>query len=770
MVARISLRDKTVSGCWQSNSREMPRSMNDPANDRVNFGSFSVDLHTHEVRKDGTRIRLIGQPFDILAVLLSKPGELVTREELRMRLWPGDTFVDFDHGLNAAVNKLRETLCDSADSPRFVETLPRRGYRFIAKVERIDATTASSAAQAVTTVTGPDGSANPALAASSVPAASRPAADSRGEKPGTFQQMRRWLSPIAGAIALLLIVVGAGIKVKNRESREAHADTVAPTVRMRSFTGADEDAAQPAFSADGKRIAFARWGMRAEDSGIFVKQVSGDSQTQLTSNTHDRGPVWSPDGKRIAFSRWNDSDVAFFTVPAAGGSEQKLDTRGVSPKRGELDWSPDGRFIAFNGGNAIFLVSLRDGSVRQLTLPPPSAEDRAPSFSTDGKRVMIVRSRGGGFPEEIRTISTDGGEETLAASVSAQIIGTPRWTADEKSVVFSSNFGGKSGLWRVSTEKKDSPIQINDSVANPAIARRHDLLAYERSSHGLNIWQLDVSPESHGSNRKDMTILVPLTGQTDQGPGPQFSPDGGKLAFMSDRSGTMEIWVADADGKNPKQLTAIGNAGTPRWSPDGKQIVFDASRKNGSGIYTVSLEGGEARLVTADDFENRCPSWSRDGKWIYFASRRTGKFQVWKISAQGGAPVQLTRSGGHAALESPDGKHIFYAKTPLAYPEIWQAEVYGGGEKLLSRQVRPAMWAAWAVVDAGARGGILFAQPSGDGAPTVSLFDLATRSVTTKGQLGIVPFWLGATRDGKRVVFDQPGWQQSQIMLMENFR
>src|SRR5262249_4543265 len=112
--------------------------MRNPEANRVQFGPFVVDLHTHEVRKDGTRIRLIGQPFDILSVLLNKPGELVTREELRMRLWPGDTFVDFDHGLNAAVNKLRETLCDSADNPRFVETLPRRGYRFIAKVERVE--------------------------------------------------------------------------------------------------------------------------------------------------------------------------------------------------------------------------------------------------------------------------------------------------------------------------------------------------------------------------------------------------------------------------------------------------------------------------------------------------------------------------------------------------------------------------------------------------------------------------------------------------------
>src|ERR1700693_4538079 len=103
--------------------------------DRARFGPFEVDLHTHELWKFGTRLKLVGQPFEILAVLLSQPGELVTREELRTRLWPADTFVDFNHGLNAAVNRLREALSDSADAPRYVETLPRRGYRFIAAIE-----------------------------------------------------------------------------------------------------------------------------------------------------------------------------------------------------------------------------------------------------------------------------------------------------------------------------------------------------------------------------------------------------------------------------------------------------------------------------------------------------------------------------------------------------------------------------------------------------------------------------------------------------------
>src|SRR5438477_10772748 len=101
----------------------------------VRFGPFEADLRAGELRKHGVRLKLVGQPFEVLAMLLERPGQLVTREELRARLWPTDTFVDFDHGLNAAVNKLRDALSDSADDPRYIETLPRRGYRFIGKVE-----------------------------------------------------------------------------------------------------------------------------------------------------------------------------------------------------------------------------------------------------------------------------------------------------------------------------------------------------------------------------------------------------------------------------------------------------------------------------------------------------------------------------------------------------------------------------------------------------------------------------------------------------------
>jgi len=221
------------------------------------------------------------------------------------------------------------------------------------------------------------------------------------------------------------------------------------------------------------------------------------------------------------------------------------------------------------------------------------------------------------------------------------------------------------------------------------------------------------------------------------------------------------------DGSTAFQLiTAVGFAGTPRWSPDGQAIAFDARTRSGYVVYAVNLQGGAQRALTDDDSYNACPGWSSDGKWVYFASRRTGEYQVWKVPGQGGKAVQVTTHGGHAPLASLDGKFIYYAKNEYTNPEIWQVPLEGGVERIVSPLLRPASWASWVVVNEE----IIFAGASGNSNPAVSFFDLATHRVTKLGLLDTVPFWLAATRDGKTVAFDQPGWEQTQIMLADKFR
>jgi len=750
--------------------------MNGSSAERVKFGPFEADLHTHEIWKFGVKIKLVGQPFEILAILLRKPGELVTREEFRTLLWPSDTFVDFDHGLNAAVNKLREALSDSAEAPKYVETLPRRGYRFIGSVERPVAKATQESATAPVDVPR----ISPGFWHTPAAGVELPLSQVNHALPS-----RRWRLYFSAAILITIFFFGFAQFFRRTAGGRDVRDLTVPQQRIRTLTNFAEETSEPAFSSDGNSVAFRRQSARPDGSGLYIKTIQNEEVTQLTSNGNDCCPAWSPDGKTIAFTRSADNnDIGIFLVPTSkgketavdyngqnltvllGGKEHRLDTHGIAPKRGELAWSPDGKTIAFSSRQGIALLSMESGSVRQLTVAPPQSEDWGPAFSADGEKLLFVRSPDSGIPEELMMAQCLTGDVTRISSQHARILGAPQWSIDGKSVIFASDFGSHPGLWRAGVDSTAVAVQINDSGWRPSVARAGYRLAYQRITHSLNIWELELADSQRAAERKEQRILVPSTSETDQGPGPQISPDGRRLAFMSDRSGTMEIWVSDRDGSNPVQLTAVGGAGTPRWSPDSQWVAFDVSDRNGTKIYKIKLGSGTPQLLTPDEFEGRCPSWSHDGKWIYFASVRTSEYQVWKVPADGGAAVQVTRQGGHAALESADGKLLYYAKTSYANPQIWQVPVDGGVERLVSPQLQPFSWASWAVVDRG----IVFAGPSGQGRPRVSLYDSAQHTITKFGEIQTVPFWLGASHDGKSVVFDQPGWQQSQIMLIENFR
>ena len=740
--------------------------------DRARFGPFEVDLHTRELWKFGTRIKLVGQPYEILSVLLSRPLELVTREELRERLWLANIFVDFNHGLNAAVNKLREALSDSAENPRYIETLPRRGYRFIAAIEWIPA-------QPSVAVTAPEH-----------PPALESAAST--ETTQTFEPLvssppRRWPRFAAVTTALVVVLlIGANILLKTLAGFGAAASNRVVPERTKPLTIAG--AGQTAFSLDGNSVAFVRDNGNEEESGIFVSAVGSDQATQLTQNDNDNWPVWSPDGRSIAFSRFENKQLSLYVVPSDGGvdqkrkaekavgptsvaynfapgaGERKLDTKGVVPQHGELDWSPDGESIAFAGTSGIYLLSLDNSFVHRLTETPPASEDWGPAFSPDGQQLLFVRNHQLGLPDEIWMASSNGGNVRRILTEPGRIVGPPRWSFDARSLIYSSNRSGHPALFRASFDAPDSSVQIAEAgypAWNPALSRRGYRLAYEHMIRSLSIWQLDLS----APGEKLPHVLVSSTSDTDQGPGPQFSPDGKRLAYMSDRSGTMEIWISNRDGSRPCQLTAVGLAGTPRWSPDNQSIVFDASTADGPKILTININGGAPHVLTPEKFESEVPSWSRDGKWIYFASPRSGSQQVWKVPAIGGAPVQVTYQGGHAAIESPDGKTLYYAKNPRPEPEIWQVPVAGGAETPVPL-VRPGTWASWQVVD----NGIVFVGPSLGHQAVLSFYDFAHRRTSSLAVLDRVPFWLGATADGHIVAFDQPGQEQPQAMLIENFR
>lgn len=744
--------------------------------ERLRFGAYEADLHTHELWKHGIRIKLVGQPFEILAVLVKRPGQLVTREELRAELWPGDTFVDFNHGLNAAVNKLRDALCDSADDPKYIETLPRRGYRFIAEVEtgavspviearategdRAPLMPADLGPSAVLPITvslaGGEGQATPVEAI--------PIAEPALSKPTNLRWLRYAVLGVALVLGLWRLANLLHSTVNDREERAKRTAEAATPATLTPLTALSDRTSDPAFSPEGTHVAFRRDSFVPGESGIWIKQVGGEELIQLTNSNSDCCPVWSPDGRYVAFSRLSDKQRTIYEVPAVGGEVREI-YAGALVRQSQIDWSPDGATIAFaemgrQGVSAIFLLSLENQAARQITVPSATDEDWGPAFSPDGNRIAFVRSR------SIVVMPTAGGEIQRLTQDPVFISGAPAWAPDGQSIVFASPTpsAGQASLWRIpASGGARTPIPAAGTTAwNPALSRRGFRLACEVLSSARSIDQMDLYPPG----QKARTLVTSMRGEN---AGQQLSPDGSKMAFQSDRSGSLEVWVSEPSGQNAIQLTAMGAAGTPRWSPNGKEIAFDVGLgrdwREPRALFLVNPAGGSPKPLVQDQFSNGVPSWSHDGNWVYFASNRSGDWQVWKIWKWGGSPVQVTKQGGFAAAESPDGQYLYYAKHRYEAPELWRVPVGGGDEMPVYPGVHPLDWAAWTVLNSG----IVFVEGAND-AYTVSFYDFSAPGVKHIASLDKPPFWVTATRDGKSLIFDQPGQEESHVMLLENFR
>jgi Tol biopolymer transport system component len=250
--------------------------------------------------------------------------------------------------------------------------------------------------------------------------------------------------------------------------------------------------------------------------------------------------------------------------------------------------------------------------------------------------------------------------------------------------------------------------------------------------------------------------------------GPQFSPDGSKIAFESTRSGTYEIWMCRSDGSEVIQLTHFNSAtGTPRWSPDGQQIVFDSTAPGNKDVFVVDTHGGVPHQLTSEPSSEGVPSWSRDGRWIYFASDRTGRDEIWKKPSTGGPSVQVTHQGGFAAFESPDGRFLYYAKGQTV-PGLWRIPTKGGEEIEMISSLEAGHWGYWAVVE----NGIYYLDTTAK--PGIAFLDVNTRRTTRVFDLENRPAQeapgLAVSSSQGTILYTQLDALSRDIMLVENFR
>lgn len=594
----------------------------------VRFGAFEVDVRAGELRKDGAKLKLTGQPFLVLTILLEQPGEVVTREELQKRLWP-DTFVDVEHNLNSAINKIREVLSDSAESPRFVETLPRRGYRFIALV----------AGSGVSTVPerGVTSSAQPSETVV------------RREVNGTAKILRY---PVITAAALLL-VAGTFFLIHNKSKAPA-------LPRQRALTRLTfDDGLQfgATWSPDSRFIAYSS--DRGGKFDIWVQQVSGGDPVQVTKGPGDNWqPDWSPNGKYIAY-RSEEGDGGLFIIPALGGAgfERKIASFGYLPR-----WSPDSSRLLFQsteftGASRFYVVGVDGETPRQVltkfTGGPYS--DHFPisaAWHPDGQRISVW-VWGNSYPGSFWTGPAEQGT-AVKSQLSPEILkqaGSPvsewaddfkfSWAPSGEAIYFERTFRGVRNIWRMTVDPKTlQAIAIERVTTGSGLDTEFSLspdgkkLAFTSKAESIRAWMFPFDATRGQVTGSGRAVTTPGTVALR----PVLSRDGKKLVFCGNRAGKWELREVSLSDGREVQIVPNDPYGVdrPQWSPDGTQLAYDRTNPTNKESQLMLWSGethNEEPLTTPSYLERAPTDWSPDGKFLLMVQdiNNSGRIEIWQL-------------------------------------------------------------------------------------------------------------------------------------------
>jgi len=748
--------------------------MKQPAKHFYEFGPFRLDTGERVLLREGQLVPLTPKSFETLIVLVESGGRIIDKEELLTKIWP-DTFVE-EVSLAKKISLLRKTLGEDF-AHQYIETFPRRGYRFVAEVREVWEETP---AQAVNRngQNGSEGARAGELAAESGLETTTPL---RSPAYISDQGSRRSLAGRLGwPAALLAVGLLAGFVVWQFAFRSAPLASKPPlnAVPLTSFQGRET---QAAFSPDGKQIAFTWNGPQGDNPDIYVKLIDAETPLRLTTDAAaDTKPVWSPDGRYIAFLRQSADGSAFYLIPALGGAERKL--ADVLPYQVPGDgnspyYSPDGKSLAIPDRHlaeeplSLFLLSIETGERRRLTLAPAgSLGDYYPAFSPDGKRLAFVRAPRWST-DDLYVLPLAGGEPRRLTFDNLTITGLA-WTPDSREIMFTSRRGGSTRhLWRVAADggTPERVDTVGADVLSPALSPQGNRLAYTQAFDDINIWRIELDAVGKVKAQRE------LIASTFSDHGPDYSPDGRQIVFASGRSGYNAIWVCESDGSKPRLLYSCGPyvTGSPRWSPDGRWIVFDsrscvAGANGNPDIYLISADGGQPRRLTDGPAEDVVPSWTRDGRWIYFGSNRGGNMQIWKLPVAGGQPVQITTQGGYEAFESTDGQYLYYTKG-RGLAGLWRMPVAGGKEELVTDHHQAGLWRYWRVTAQG----IYFSTATAAGS-LLEFYNFATKQISEvarleRGAERYVP-GLAVSPDGRSLLYCRMDHSGSDIMMVENFR
>jgi len=498
----------------------------------------------------------------------------------------------------------------------------------------------------------------------------------------------------------------------------------------------------PAISPDGRKIAYV-WDSNHAVFEVYVRPVEGGPPVLMPGGKGgDFYPSWSPDGSKLAFLRTDAWIGNLIVASAVGGEQRVVGSVGIAHGRWTEDsgpllgdpgpaWSPDGtELIVLDQDHfGIYAISVASGQRRQLTFNTQTTHDFYPRVSPDGQRLAFVRYTSHGI-SDLFVIPLKGMAEPRQLTHDQRTIRGISWSSDSRVITIASNRRGAFELWNVDQQtSRIEPLSSDTATAaDPAASREGQWLAFDNLHEVISVNSIELP----SSNRS--VSPQPLLRSLGRDRWAARSLDGNKLAFVSDRSGAWQIWLASADGGSPRQVTHLQGSilGGITWSSDNRHLAFDARPSGHSALYLLDTATGVSTVFpSSGSAEERLPCFSPDGKQLYFSSDRNGSVALYRMALTS-HEVSLVAPDGFRAQPSQDGRWIYYA---TMYHALWRVPADGGTPTLLPASLQAYSSSSWTVV-----GNMLIVLKRGSTSETVNLIQ-ANESLTPEllGSISLPP-------------------------------
>jgi Tol biopolymer transport system component len=510
-----------------------------------------------------------------------------------------------------------------------------------------------------------------------------------------------------------------------------------------------------------------------------MKEVGTEAVHRLVATpAAENFPAWSPDGREIAFHRGRGArEQGIFIVSRVGGPERRISETGTV-----VVWTPDGKSLLIRDRTEAGLFGIRQVNLdnlewRWITRPESGAGEWTFAVSPDGNTLAFIRHQRPGI-SDLYVTPMRGGEPRRLTDWNVNLSG-PAWMPDGKELIYEAD----DRLWHISatvaepgrgTQFSNVPMPIRHfSMSRPG-AGRPARLAFHTPVEQISLRRVDLdSADIHGT----FLSIEPFAPSTRRDAPGRFSPDGTKVAFTSTRgSPDYELWVAERDGTNARQLTSFRSNRVmlaQAWSPDGRSILFETAVEGNNDIYVIAAQGGTPGRLTSSPAIEGLPDWSSDGQWIYYLSIAPGMPpNIWRMPAHGGQAEQITKEGGSEPQLSPDGRYVYYLDQSPMKPSfgarLMRISALGGQPTVVHEGLSPFYWCV-------TQRGVYFLLLEGN----VHAVHLLRFSDGQAARVGKLPFQvayvqapgrLTVSRDGRWALVNVVDRREGDLMLLEDFR